>query len=117
MVKRKKYAGPDMSEERLGELKALVEGIRQIEEAVGTGRTRSLSQGEVMNRANLAKSLIVNRDLKAGTAIEEGMVEIKSPGRGLQPNRRPHRMQAVPRVHKGSAMLERRSRFVPSSPS
>ena len=39
------------------------------------------------NRENSAKSLAVNRDLAVGQVIERGMIEIKGPGNGLQPNR------------------------------
>lgn len=70
------------------EFKEMVEGIRQVEEAMGNDRARSMSQGEIMNRANLAKSLVINCDLKEGQTIEEHMIEVKSPGRGLQPYHR-----------------------------
>jgi sialic acid synthase SpsE/sugar phosphate isomerase/epimerase len=71
------------------ELRAMVEGIRQVDVALGSDDPRQITQGERMNRANLAKSLIINRDLKAGETISAAMIEIKSPGRGLQPNRLP----------------------------
>jgi sialic acid synthase SpsE/sugar phosphate isomerase/epimerase len=70
------------------ELKTLVRCIREVEEAVGSGHKRVMSQGEVMNRANLAKSLVINQDLHAGEVIQEYMIDIKSPGRGLQPHRK-----------------------------
>ncbi|HNR94042.1 MAG TPA: N-acetylneuraminate synthase family protein [Kiritimatiellia bacterium] len=70
------------------EFKAMVEGIREVELALGVGDVRQMSQGELMNRSNLAKSLIINCDLKEGEIIEPNMIEIKSPGRGLQPNYR-----------------------------
>ncbi|MBN2500577.1 MAG: N-acetylneuraminate synthase family protein [Anaerolineales bacterium] len=70
------------------EFKVMVEGIRQVEEALGTTERR-VSQGELMNRVTLAKSLVINRDLKKGEIIREEMIEVKSPGRGLQPNRKP----------------------------
>ena len=70
------------------EFKAMVEGIRQVEEALGTAGERRPSQGELMNRENLAKSLVVNCDLSVGQEITAEMIEVKSPGRGLQPNRR-----------------------------
>jgi N-acetylneuraminate synthase len=70
------------------EFRVMVEGVRQVEEALGSGHARTLSQGEMMNRANLAKSLVAAHDLAVGEAIDESMIEIRSPGRGLQPNRR-----------------------------
>lgn len=69
------------------EFKDLVDGIRQVEESIGSGHARTLSQGELMNRANLAKSLVAARDLSQGELINESAVEVRSPGRGLQPNR------------------------------
>ena len=41
-----------------------------------------------MNRATLAKSIVINCDLRAGERISEEMLEVKSPGRGLQPNKK-----------------------------
>lgn len=69
------------------EFKLMVEGIRQVEESIGSGHARTMSQGELMNRSNLAKSLVAARDIAAGELIGENLVEIRSPGRGLQPNR------------------------------
>lgn len=68
------------------EFKAMIEGIRQIEETLGSAAERRLSQGELINRETLAKSLVINCDLQAGEIITEEMIDIKSPGRGLQPN-------------------------------
>lgn len=70
------------------EFKEMVEGIRQVEMALGTEGERVISQGEMMNRATLAKSLIINCDLEPGEFIHADMIEVKSPGRGLQPNRK-----------------------------
>ncbi|ACK67416.1 N-acylneuraminate-9-phosphate synthase [Rippkaea orientalis PCC 8801] len=70
------------------EFRAMVEGIRQVEEALGTTGERRLSQGELMNRETLAKSLIINCNLSPGQMITAEMIEVKSPGKGLQPNRK-----------------------------
>lgn len=70
------------------EFKAMVEGIRQVEQALGTATERRPSQGEMINRATLAKSLVINCDLEPGQVITAEMTEVKSPGRGLQPNRK-----------------------------
>lgn len=70
------------------EFKAMVEGIRQVEEALGASAPRRITQGERMNRATLAKSLIITQDLAAGEMITADMIAIMSPGRGLQPNRK-----------------------------
>lgn len=69
------------------EFKQMVIQIRQVEEALGSGKNREITQGELINREVLAKSLIVNRDLDIGEIITEDVIEIKSPGQGLQPNR------------------------------
>jgi sialic acid synthase SpsE/sugar phosphate isomerase/epimerase len=70
------------------EFARMVEGIRQVEEAVGAAGPRRLTQGEMMNRVTLAKSVFASVDIPAGTVIEAGMLEVRSPGRGLQPNRK-----------------------------
>jgi sialic acid synthase SpsE/sugar phosphate isomerase/epimerase len=70
------------------ELAAMVEAIHQTSDALGSGRTRTLSQGEMMNRVTLAKSLVATRDIGVGEVITDDAVATKSPGRGVQPNRR-----------------------------
>lgn len=72
------------------EFKALVAGIREVEAARGEKLAeRALSQGELINRENLAKSLVAARDLSAGTVISEGDIAVKSPGQGLSPLKMP----------------------------
>ncbi len=68
------------------EFARMVEGINQVSSAMGMGKERELSQGEMMNRVTLAKSVYAKCDLKQGEVIQEEMLEIKSPGNGLQPN-------------------------------
>jgi N-acetylneuraminate synthase len=70
-----------------GEFAALVEAVREVEDAMGTDAPRSLSQGERMNRSTLAKSVVITRDVPRGTVVRPEMLAVKSPGRGLQPNR------------------------------
>ena len=70
------------------EFLSMVKGIRAVEDALGTTSVRRVSQGELMNRTTLAKSLVINRDLEPGQVITDAMISVKSPGRGLQPNRR-----------------------------
>ena len=72
------------------EFKALVSGIREVEAARGDRLAeRALSQGELINRENLAKSLVAARNLPAGTVVAEGDVAVKSPGQGLSPLKMP----------------------------
>ncbi|GAB3578104.1 N-acetylneuraminate synthase family protein [Calidifontibacter terrae] len=68
------------------EFAQLVSRIREIELALGSGDARVVSTGELMNRANLAKSLVATRRLEAGEQITRDAVTVKAPGRGLQPN-------------------------------
>ena len=79
------------------EFKSMVEGIRQIEEAMGTDSTRAIGPGERMNRESLAKSMVAGCDIKIGDVISENMIKIKGPGKGLQPNRRPDLVNTVAR--------------------
>ena len=64
------------------EFKLLVDGIREIEEALGDGKVRNISQGEMINRENLAKSIIASSNLKKGLVIESKHLKIRSPGQG-----------------------------------
>lgn len=69
------------------EFAQMVEAIRNVEEAMGSGGTRRLTQGERLNRVSLAKSVVAAVPIETGSTIRRDMIEIKSPGRGLQPNR------------------------------
>ena len=69
------------------EFTAMVAGIRAVEESMGTDAERSLSQGELMNREVLAKSLVAACAIAPGMPINRDMVRIQSPGQGLQPYR------------------------------
>lgn len=72
------------------EFKALVSGIRDLEAARGEKLAeRALSQGELINRENLAKSLVAAHDIPSGTVIAESDVAVKSPGQGLSPLKMP----------------------------
>jgi N-acetylneuraminate synthase len=70
-----------------GEFAEMVAGIREVESSLGFPKARQITQGEMMNRESLAKSLIINTALAAGDIIERQMIDVQSPGRGLQPNR------------------------------
>jgi sialic acid synthase SpsE/sugar phosphate isomerase/epimerase len=69
------------------DFKRLVEGIREIDEALGKGGVRQLSQGEMINRENLSKSLVAAHDLKAGAVISGADIKVRSPGQGLSPQK------------------------------
>lgn len=70
------------------EFRAMVEAIGQVEESMGSADARGMTQGEMMNRETLAKSLIAGRDIEAGEEIRSDMLLVRSPGKGLQPNQR-----------------------------
>ena len=65
------------------EFESLVRGIREIEDALGDGLERIVSQGEMINRENLAKSLVARSNLAKGTLIESHHLKVMSPGQGL----------------------------------
>ena len=67
------------------EFREMVKAIRSVEEARGNGRNRSISQGELINRESLAKSLVATVSLSRGEVIKKEMIGITSPGKGLQP--------------------------------
>lgn len=66
----------------------MVREIRELEEALGTDRPRALTQGEQLNRLSLAKSLVAAVNMPVGHVVAEADLEVRSPGRGLQPNAR-----------------------------
>jgi len=74
------------------EFRTMVDGIREIELALGTGEARKLSQGEMINRENLGKSLVAARPLKLGTVLSAEDIKIRSPGQGLSPQKLPQLM-------------------------
>jgi len=67
------------------EFSQMVSGIREIEEASSSVSERTLSQGEMINRDVLAKSLIAKSSISKGQVITRDIISIKTPGNGLQP--------------------------------
>jgi len=71
--------GPDHKASLLPqEFKDMVEGIRQVEVAVGEGVKR-LSRGEIMNRELLGKSVVAKTFIADGAIITRDMLTTKSP--------------------------------------
>jgi N-acetylneuraminate synthase len=64
----------------------MVDGIQNIEDSLGTTNPRIITGGELVNRSGLAKSIIAKRHIKKEEVITLDMLDIKSPGGGLQPN-------------------------------
>ncbi len=78
--------GPDHAASlEYNEFKNLVEGCREIEQALGDGKVKKISQGEMINRENLSKSLVASRALKKDHIIKKEDIKILSPGQGLSP--------------------------------
>lgn len=67
------------------EFAEMVKQIRQVEEALGNSDERQLTQGEMLNRETLAKSLVASKPIPKGVKITRDMLSVKSPGQGLQP--------------------------------
>jgi N-acetylneuraminate synthase len=70
------------------EFKAMVQSIREIEQALGTSAPRKATQGELLNREVLGKSVVARRPIEAGETVTDDMLDVKSPGRGLPPYRK-----------------------------
>lgn len=91
-----------------GEFADMATAIRQVEQSIGHGGSRHLSQGERMNREALGKSLVINCALKSGQAISESMLDVLSPGRGLAPYRKADVIGRIARrdLAKGDILFE-----------
>lgn len=66
------------------EMKAIVQGIREVERAMGNGVKRP-ADTETEMRSEGRKGLIATRAIAEGTAITEDMLCIKRPGSGIAP--------------------------------
>ncbi|MCX7748478.1 MAG: N-acetylneuraminate synthase family protein [Clostridia bacterium] len=67
------------------ELKIMVDQIRDIESAMGTG-IKKVSQEEMENYEKGRRSLVANMAIPKGTRISREMVTTKRPGFGIKPN-------------------------------
>ena len=84
----RKMEGPDHAASlEYEEFKALINGCREIETALGDSENlnRKFSQGEMINRENLGKSLVASRPMKKGAILKEDDIKVLSPGQGLSP--------------------------------
>lgn len=82
----RKMEGPDHAASlEPNTFKELVSSIRDLEQAMGTGGKRVLSQGEMINRENLGKSIVAKNNIDKGTLLTSNHFEVKSPGQGLSP--------------------------------
>lgn len=68
------------------ELKAMVEAIRNVSEALGDGRKR-VTPSEAANRDVARKSIVASRPIKRGELLSEENMAAKRPGGGISPMR------------------------------
>ncbi|AGG29611.1 N-acetylneuraminate synthase family protein [Morganella morganii] len=65
------------------EMKFLVDSIRIVESALGSGIKMPVNQ-ELINRRNNRKSVVINKDLKKGEVITRESICVKRPGTGIE---------------------------------
>ena len=83
----KDWEGPDHAASLLpGEFREMVEQIRILEQSLGTKR-KVVSQGELLNKENLSKSIVASTNISKGSTFELSSLSIFSPGNGLSPHR------------------------------
>ena len=63
------------------EFREMVNQVRSTEEAMGTGSARLLTQGEMLNRETLAKSLVAAVSMNAGAVITRDDLMSPAPGK------------------------------------
>ena len=68
------------------ELKAMVQAIRHIEQALGTGH-KTISESERKNIEIARKSIVAACPIKAGELLTEDNLTVKRPGTGISPMR------------------------------
>ena len=81
------FPGPDHKASlEPDELKAMVDGIRKLELALGSTEKKP-SEAEVRNREVARKSIVANRKIVAGEILTADNVTTKRPGTGINPMR------------------------------
>ena len=86
LTEDKSLEGPDHQASLLPEeLSNLITMTAQIELALGDKniKIRKISQGALLNKENLGKSIVAAHDIPPGTIIKEDQLLIKSPGQGM----------------------------------
>ncbi|MEK5483877.1 MULTISPECIES: N-acetylneuraminate synthase [unclassified Viridibacillus] len=68
------------------ELSAMIEGIRQIESALGTG-LKEPTPIEMKNRVAARKSLVASTDIRQGEILKISNIAVKRPGNGISPSK------------------------------
>lgn len=81
----KNFVGPDQRASlEPHEFKAMVDGIRKVEAALGNGQ-KVPAASESGNAAVARRSIVAARDISAGTTITPSEIAFKRPGTGLSP--------------------------------
>lgn len=79
--------GPDhVASLEPSELVSMIEGIRQIERAQGTGIKEPTAM-EMKNRIAARKSIVASGDIKQGETLRASNMSIKRPGNGIPPSK------------------------------
>jgi sialic acid synthase SpsE/sugar phosphate isomerase/epimerase len=69
--------------------KKMVRDISQVAEAMGSGKEKFFSRGEILNREVLGKSLVARQRIEPGEAITAEKIAVKGPALGLSPQHYP----------------------------
>jgi sialic acid synthase SpsE len=67
------------------EFRSMVEGIRAVETALNSPVDKDNIEQFKQMRETFQKSIVSTTDIPKGTAIEPGMISVKKPGTGLEP--------------------------------
>lgn len=93
-------AGPDHSfAMEPGPFAEMVNGIREIESALGDGFKNGARSEEMEMAEKARRSLHAARDIAEGETITADMLVIKRPGQGVPPFLRPHLIGRTARRH------------------
>lgn len=78
--------GPDhVASLEPAELTAMVEGIRQVDRALGSG-FKQPTENEMKNRVAARKSIVASVNIKQGELLKKSNITIKRPGNGISPS-------------------------------
>lgn len=89
---------------------SMVEGIRNIEKALGHGR-KEPTPNELITATAARRSLVASCDIPEGTKITEKMIAIKRPGNGLSPALRPSLIGRIIRTPVSTGSLFKKEMF------
>ncbi len=67
------------------EFNNMIKEINDANQSLGLGDSRYLSQGEIINRENLGKSIFASKNIELGEVFTHDSFRIMSPGKGLSP--------------------------------